>query len=84
MVSKATLLQSIATLQEHLSILRTGKTHRGKEDLLTRNLFRKIPGFEKKLEDDIADLQRQLAEWKPSTRKSKASKSAKTRKNRRH
>lgn len=82
MVSKYTLLDSIARVEEHLLILRTGKTSRGKENLFTRNLFRKIPGFEKKLEDDLADLKRQLAEWKPSTRKSKTTKARKSRKNR--
>ena len=69
-------------LHEHLSVLRTGKTTKGKENLFTRNLFRKIPGFEKKLEDDLAHLERQLAEWKPRTRKSKAKKNQKSRKNR--
>jgi hypothetical protein len=84
MVSKFTILNSIAMLHEQLSVLKTGKTTKGKEDLFTRNLLRKIPGYEKKLEDDIAYLERQLAEWKPSTRKSKSSKARKSRKSRKN
>ena len=84
MVSKFTILNSIAMLQEQLSVLKTGKTTKGKEDTFSRNLLRKIPGYEKKLEDDIANLERQLAEWKPSTRKSKTVKARKSRKNHRN
>ena len=82
MTSKAAILNSLAMFHDQLTVLRTGKTTRGKEDHLSRNLLRKIPDYEKKLEDNIAYLERQLAEWKPSTRKSKTSKARKSRKNR--
>ena len=84
MASRAAILNSIAMFHEQLTILRTGKTTKGKEDHFTRNLLRKIPDYEKKLEDNIAYLERQLAEWKPSTRKSKSAKARKARKSRKN
>ena len=61
-MTKTSIIAGIELRKGMLSIIRTGRTLKGKEDLLCQEQFRKITGFEDKIVYELLDLELQLVE----------------------